>query len=114
MVDVTGFDDVAPLVAELALSARRSPEAYHCSCCFGVLSGNLRETWYRAISDTHAVPVADELRRPGYVGCMLASGPNLHGMASDDPDEAISIHVYGYDHRTRSSSVDRTYEVAAS
>ncbi len=86
---------------------------HHCSCCFGLLSGTLRETWYRPISDTHAVAIADELRLPGFVACMMPSGPNLHGMANDGPNEAISIHVYGYDHRTHSSSVHRTYVVAS-
>ena len=86
---------------------------HHCSCCFGLLSGTLRETWYRAISETHAVATADRVRVPGYVACMMPSGPNLHRMANDGPLEAISIHVYGYDHRVRSSSVHRTYSVAA-
>ncbi|MCJ2144074.1 cysteine dioxygenase family protein [Methylobacterium sp. E-066] len=86
---------------------------HHCSCCFGLLSGSLRETWYRPISDTHAVATLDVVRVPGYVACMMPSGPNLHRIANDGPDPAISIHVYGYDHRAQASSVHRTYEVAA-
>lgn len=84
-----------------------------CSCCFGLLTGRLRETWYRPISDTHAVASRDAVREPGYVACMMPSGPNLHRIANDGPDEAISIHVYGYDHRAQSSSIHRTYAVAA-
>ncbi|SFL53329.1 cysteine dioxygenase [Methylobacterium pseudosasicola] len=86
---------------------------HHCSCCFGLLSGSLRETWYRPISDTHAVATLDVVRSPGYVACMMPSGPNLHRIANDGPEAAISIHVYGYDHRAQASSVHRTYEVAA-
>ncbi len=86
---------------------------HHCSCCFGLLSGTLRETWYRPISETHAVATIDKIRAPGFVACMMPSGPNLHRMANDGPLEAISIHVYGYDHRVHQSSVHRTYTVAA-
>ena len=85
---------------------------HHCSCCFGLLSGSLRETWYRPISDTHAVATRDVVREPGYVACMMPSGPNLHRIANDGAEPAISIHVYGYDHREQASSVHRTYEVA--
>ena len=172
-MNATGLGDVEASMAELALSARRSPDAYlaaarttllrfmarpnlldrvplarrsmdftrnllfgsedvsiwamvwapgsstpvhdhHCSCCFGLLSGMLRETWYRPISDTHAVATDDVVRAPGFVACMLPSGRNLHRMGNDSPDEAISIHVYGYDHRVRSTSIHRTYAVATS
>ncbi|MDH2311774.1 cysteine dioxygenase family protein [Methylobacterium brachiatum] len=85
---------------------------HHCSCCFGLLSGSLRETWYRPISDTHAVATLDAVRAPGYVACMMPTGPNLHRIANAGPDTAISIHVYGYDHREQASSIHRTYEVA--
>ncbi|KNY23176.1 cysteine dioxygenase family protein [Methylobacterium sp. ARG-1] len=85
---------------------------HHCSCCFGLLSGSLRETWYRPISDTHAVATLDVVRVPGYVACMMPTGPNLHRIANAGPDTAISIHVYGYDHREQASSIHRTYEVA--
>ncbi|SFJ15706.1 cysteine dioxygenase family protein [Methylobacterium brachiatum] len=85
---------------------------HHCSCCFGLLNGSLRETWYRPISDTHAVATLDAVRVPGYVACMMPTGPNLHRIANAGPDTAISIHVYGYDHREQASSIHRTYEVA--
>ncbi|WP_298951338.1 cysteine dioxygenase family protein [uncultured Methylobacterium sp.] len=84
---------------------------HHCSCCFGILGGALRETWFRAVSPTHAVTTAEVIRRPGFVACMLPSGPNLHRIVNDGPEEAISIHVYGYDHEAHASSVDRTYEI---
>jgi predicted metal-dependent enzyme (double-stranded beta helix superfamily) len=86
---------------------------HHCSCCFGLLRGTLRETWYRPISGTHAVATLDAIREPGYVACMMPSGPNLHRVANDGPDVAVSIHVYGYDHRVQASSIHRTYEIAA-
>ena len=86
---------------------------HHCSCCFGLLRGRLRETWYRPISETHAVATQDVVREPGFVACMMPSGPNLHRIANDGPDAAVSIHVYGYDHRAQDSSIHRTYAVAA-
>ncbi|SDO06759.1 Cysteine dioxygenase type I [Methylobacterium phyllostachyos] len=86
---------------------------HHCSCCFGLLRGTLRETWYRPISDTHAVATQDVVREPGFVACMMPTGPNLHRIANDGPEAAVSIHVYGYDHRAQESSIHRTYEIAA-
>ena len=86
---------------------------HHCSCCFGLLRGALRETWYRPISDTHAVATLDAVRQPGFVACMMPSGPNLHRIANDGPEQAVSIHVYGFDHRVQASSIHRTYEIAA-
>jgi predicted metal-dependent enzyme (double-stranded beta helix superfamily) len=86
---------------------------HHCSCCFGLLRGSLRETWYRPISETHAVATLDTVREPGFVACMMPSGPNLHRIVNDGPEEAVSIHVYGYDHRAQDSSIHRTYAVAA-
>lgn len=86
---------------------------HHCSCCFGLLRGSLRETWYRPISDMHAVATQDGVRQPGFVACMMPTGPNLHRIANDGPETAVSIHVYGYDHRAQDSSIHRTYEIAA-
>ncbi len=86
---------------------------HHCSCCFGLLRGSLRETWYRPISDTHAVATLDTVRQPGFVACMMPSGPNLHRITNDGPEAAVSIHVYGYDHRAQDSSIHRTYAIAA-
>ena len=85
---------------------------HHCSCCFGLLRGSLRETWYRPISETHAVATMDAVREPGFVACMMPTGPNLHRIANDGPEAAVSIHVYGYDHRAQDSSIHRTYAVA--
>jgi predicted metal-dependent enzyme (double-stranded beta helix superfamily) len=86
---------------------------HHCSCCFGLLRGRLRETWYRPISETHAVATLDAVREPGFVACMMPSGPNLHRIANDGPEPAVSIHVYGYDHQVQGTSIHRTYTVAA-
>ncbi|MEL6059808.1 MULTISPECIES: cysteine dioxygenase family protein [unclassified Methylobacterium] len=86
---------------------------HHCSCCFGLLRGSLRETWYRPISDTHAMATQDAVREPGFVACMLPTGPKLHRIANDGPEAAVSIHVYGYDHRAQETSIHRTYAVAA-
>jgi predicted metal-dependent enzyme (double-stranded beta helix superfamily) len=82
---------------------------HHCSCCFGVVGGTVDEIWYRAVSETHAVAEAEHARGPGYVACMLPSGPNLHRMENRSAGDAISIHIYGYDHNRQGSSVHREY-----
>lgn len=82
---------------------------HHCSCCFGVVSGTVTETWYRAIDDSRAIATEEQHRTPGYVACMLPSGPNIHRMRNFGPGEAISIHIYGFDHEIHSSSIEKEY-----
>ncbi|MHB2208968.1 cysteine dioxygenase family protein [Methylobacterium sp. CM6257] len=108
-----GTDEISVWAMVWSPGAVTPVHDHHCSCCFGLLRGTLRETWYRPISDTHAVATQDAIRSPGFVACMMPTGPNLHRMANDGPDEAVSIHVYGYDHRAQASSIHRTYAVAA-
>lgn len=85
---------------------------HHCSCCFGVLSGSIREVRYNAVSETIAVMTGQARRGPGYVACMLPTGPNLHQMVNDGESETISLHIYGFDHRVHASSVHREYTIA--
>jgi hypothetical protein len=40
---------------------------------------------------------------------MLPSGPHIHQMANAEQEEAISIHIYGFDHRRHATSVEREY-----
>ena len=82
---------------------------HHCSCCFAVLAGSLREVWYDAIDAGRAVRTAEHDRLPGFVAAMMPTGPNIHQMVNVSDREAISIHLYGYDHRTCSSSIHREY-----
>ena len=88
---------------------RTSIHDHHCSCCFVVLRGQIEERWFRPISETRVVRSKLAIRLPGYVACMLPSGPNIHQMANAGDEEAISVHIYGYDHRTRASSIGREY-----
>ena len=83
---------------------------HHCSCCFAVLSGAIREIWFNTVGDVRAIKTAEHLRTPGYLAAMMPSGPNTHQMRNDGPEEAISIHIYGYDHRMHASSVKREYQ----
>lgn len=83
---------------------------HHCSCCFGVVSGAIRETWFRALDDRRAIMTGSRLRGPADVACMLPTGPNLHRMTNEGDAEAVTIHLYGFDHRTHTSSIHREYE----
>lgn len=83
---------------------------HHCSCCFAMLTGSVREVWFDAIDASRAARTAEHDRLPGFVAAMMPTGPNIHQMINVSNDEAISIHVYGYDHRTRKSSIDREYQ----
>ncbi len=93
--------------------SRTSVHDHHCSCCFGVWSGVLREVWFRALNETDAVATGEALRESGSVACMMPSGPNLHQMVNAGPDEAISIHVYGFDPEIHASSIEREYRIVA-
>lgn len=86
---------------------------HHCSCCFGVVSGTVTETWYRAIDASRAVPTEEQERQAGYVACMLPTGPNIHRMQNRSVGDAISIHIYGYDHQRHDSSVETEYTAVA-
>jgi predicted metal-dependent enzyme (double-stranded beta helix superfamily) len=94
--------------------SRTSVHDHHCSCCFAVLTGTIREISFDAISDSHAVKTGEVLRRAGYIASMMPTGPNTHQMVNDGTHEAISIHIYGYDHRRHRSSVHREYQQAES
>ncbi len=82
---------------------------HHCSCCFGVVSGTVTETWYRAIDASRAIATEEWERQAGYVACMLPSGPNIHRMRNLGRGDAISIHIYGFDHEVRASSIETEY-----
>lgn len=82
---------------------------HHCACCFAVLRGTIRELWFDPIDAGRAVKTAEQDRLPGFVAAMVPTGPNIHQMMNASDEEAISIHVYGYDHRTRGSSIHREY-----
>jgi predicted metal-dependent enzyme (double-stranded beta helix superfamily) len=84
---------------------------HHCSCCFAVLRGAIREVRFQPIGEGQVVKVAESVRQSGYTAAMLPSGPNIHRMINDGPDEAISVHIYGYDHRMYASSIHRTYRL---
>lgn len=82
---------------------------HHCSCCFGVVSGALEERWFDAIDDTHAALTNVAAREPGYVACMLPSGPNIHQMRNTGDTEVVTVHIYGFDHTQKASSIEKEY-----
>ena len=106
---LAGDDRVSVWAIVWSPGAATSIHDHHCSCCFGVVAGTVTETWYRAIDDSRAVQTEEQHRQPGYVACMLPSGPNIHRMRNFGPTEAISIHIYGFDHEVHASSIEREY-----
>jgi len=106
---LAGDDTVSVWAMVWAEGAATSIHDHHCSCCFGVVSGTVTETWYRAIDAKRAVATDEQDREAGYVACMLPSGPNIHRMRNLGPGEAISIHIYGFDHEAHASSIETEY-----
>lgn len=93
--------------------ARTLIHDHHCSCCFGMLSGTVRELNFRAVKEGHAVQVGDKQLAPGYVECMLPDGTDIHQMINDSGAEAISIHIYGFDHNSYESSIGHVYRAVS-
>jgi predicted metal-dependent enzyme (double-stranded beta helix superfamily) len=106
---IYGDDRITVYAIVWAAGSQTSIHDHHCSCCFGVLSGAIRETWYETVDANHAVPTKNFVRETGHIAGMLPSGPNLHKMTNDAAEEAISIHIYGYASETRPSSIDCEY-----
>lgn len=106
---LAGDDAVSVWAIVWGEGAATSVHDHHCSCCFGVVAGTVTETWYRAIDATRAVATDEQERQAGYVACMLPSGPNIHRMRNFGRGEAISIHIYGFDHEAHASSIEAEY-----
>jgi predicted metal-dependent enzyme (double-stranded beta helix superfamily) len=85
---------------------------HHCSCCFGLLSGILKEIEFRTVDDATAVVTAQTVRHSGNIVCMVPTGPNVHQVVNEGPTEAISLHLYGYDHTAHATSIHREYRLA--
>ena len=106
---IFGDDQMSAWALVWSPGARTSIHDHRCSCCFAILSGTLREVRFSAVDDDCATKTAEHIRTPGFIASMMPSGPNIHQMINDGPGDAISIHIYGYDHRMFSSSVHREY-----
>src|SRR3990170_673775 len=65
---------------------------HHCSCCFAVLRGTIRELWFDPVDARRAVKTAEHDRLPGFVAAMMPTGPNIHQMRNVGDEEAISLH----------------------
>ncbi len=108
-----GDDNVSIWAMVWGERARTPIHDHHCSCCFGVLSGLITERRFRRLDEERAVLVTEATQAPGFVACMLPSGPNIHQMMNTGDTEAISLHIYGYDHNAHDSSIERVYQLAA-
>ena len=94
-------------------SSQTAIHDHHCSCCFGMLSGSLEEVWFRSVGEGRVVVTERAIRTSGYIACMLPSGPNIHQMINNSGEEAISIHIYGFDHKMHASSMLQEYRLAS-
>jgi predicted metal-dependent enzyme (double-stranded beta helix superfamily) len=93
--------------------AKTSIHDHHCSCCFGVVGGVLSEIRFRPVGPRQVAIDTVARRERGFVAAMLPSGPNIHQMANEGAEEALSVHIYGFDHTMHASSIHQEYELAA-
>ncbi|MEP9380582.1 cysteine dioxygenase family protein [Aquabacter sp. CN5-332] len=110
---IYGDDDISVLAMVWAEGARTSIHDHHCSCCFGVLLGAIEEVRFKTLDEAQAVPTMQATRGPGFVACLLPTGPNIHQMINTGMGDAVSLHIYGYDHHLHASSIEREYRLAA-
>lgn len=110
---IFGDEDISVWAMVWDAGARTSIHDHHCSCCFAVLKGIMEESRFSAIDADRAVLRQSLVRGPGFVACMAPTGPNLHQMANVGTGEAISLHIYGFDHRVHANSIHREYQLAA-
>ena len=61
---LAGDDSVSVWAIVWAAGATTCIHDHHCSCCFGVVSGTVTETWYRAIDAQRAIATEQHDRRP--------------------------------------------------
>jgi predicted metal-dependent enzyme (double-stranded beta helix superfamily) len=109
---LAGDDEVSVWAIVWSPGAATPIHDHHCACAFAVVSGTITETWYRDIGDGKAVPTNVEDRQPGYVAAMLPSGPNIHRIHNAHDGEAISIHIYGFDHEAHPSSIESVFSAS--
>ncbi len=104
-----GDDRITIYAIVWSAGSRTSIHDHHCSCCYAILSGTLTEFWYEKIDAIHVAQSRAVMRGAGEIACLLPTGPNLHKMLNAGDQEAISLHIYGYDNRTRASSIACEY-----
>lgn len=92
--------------------ARTAIHDHHCSCAFGIVSGRLTEFRFRALDEVRVAKTWETVHRPGDIASLAMTRPNIHQMVNDSGAVAISLHIYGFDHRVHASSVDREYVAA--
>jgi predicted metal-dependent enzyme (double-stranded beta helix superfamily) len=89
--------------------ARTAIHDHHCSCAFGIVSGRLTEFRFRALDEVRVAKTWETAHRAGDIVSLATAQPNIHQMVNDSGGVAISLHIYGFDHRVHDSSVDREY-----
>ncbi len=89
--------------------ARTAIHDHHCSCAFGIVSGRLTEIPLPALDEVRVAKTWETVHRAGDIVSLATTEPNIHQMVNDSGAVAISLHIYGFDHRVHDSSVDREY-----
>lgn len=87
---------------------------HHCPCIVGVVHGAILEEWFEPIaegSDLARLTKSHE-RVQGAVTALRPRHPNIHRMRNVGAETAITMHIYGYNHKAATSSIDREYRLA--
>ncbi|MGH7546108.1 MAG: cysteine dioxygenase [Gemmatimonadota bacterium] len=108
-------DGTFSIVSLVWLPGQSTPIHDHVSWCVpGVYRGRESETRYRLERDpdgtAYLVEAARQVNETRAV-CALCPPGDIHRVANEGPQAAISIHVYGADIGRLGSSIRRTYDL---
>lgn len=108
-------DGTFSIVSLVWLPGQSTPIHDHVSWCVpGVYRGRESETRYRlehgGDGAAHLVEAGRQVNET-LTACALCPPGDIHRVANDGPETAISIHIYGADIGRLGSSIRRTYDL---
>ncbi len=84
---------------------------HHCPCVVGVVDGTVLEEWFEPEDEgSEFVRLAKAHDRPrGAITALRPRRPNIHRIRNIGSDMAMTVHIYGFNHKAVATSVDREY-----
>ncbi|HEX7390544.1 MAG TPA: cysteine dioxygenase family protein [Acidiphilium sp.] len=93
--------------------AATSIHDHHCPCVVAVLDGAVTESWYEPAGGETVRLVQSMVRTRGHIAALRPLRPNIHRMSNDGESRAVTVHIYGFNHKVVTSSIDREYRLTA-
>jgi predicted metal-dependent enzyme (double-stranded beta helix superfamily) len=93
--------------------ARTPIHDHHCPCVVGVVDGSIVEEWFEPTNEaSDFVRLAkSHVRLQGAVTALRPRRPNIHRIRNEGSEMAITAHIYGFNYKAVTTSVDREYRM---